>query len=75
MSDFDQIHALTIWNDRSQAGAVHYDGGMKLLIDRRVFTIDDGGIGEIMTFNFKEPLVLNFRVKFHKYGDLKQADA
>ena len=58
MSDFDKIHALTIWNDRSQAGAVHFDGGMKLLIDRRVTTVDDGGIGAGMTLDFKVPLVL-----------------
>ena len=30
--------ALTVYNDRSQAGSDHYDGYLELLIDRRVKT-------------------------------------
>ena len=36
----EEGNSLTIWNDRPQAGSVHYDGGLKLLIDRRVKTRD-----------------------------------
>ena len=46
--DSKKENALTIWNDRPQAGSVHQDGGMKLLIDRRVKTNDSGGIPEKM---------------------------
>ena len=31
---------FTVWNDRAQAGAVHYDGTIKLLVDRRIMTTD-----------------------------------
>ena len=48
MSDVDKVNALTVWNDRSQGGSVHYDGAIKLLIDRRVSTSDFGGISEKM---------------------------
>lgn len=39
---------FTVSNDRSQAGAVHYDGSFRLLVDRRVRTNDSGGIPETM---------------------------
>ena len=44
VSDFEQEHALTVWNDRPQAGTVHYDGKIKLLIDRRTTQKDWGGV-------------------------------
>ena len=48
-ADENLTRALTIRNDRPQAGSVHYgDGGVKLLIDRRSVTIDDGGIPQPM---------------------------
>ena len=62
--------ALTIYNDRPQAAAVHYDGGLKILIDRRVLTRDEGGIPEPMWLNFSEDLYLNFRIKMHDYRDI-----
>ena len=31
-SDYAKEHSLTVWNDRPQAGAVHYDSSIKLLI-------------------------------------------
>ena len=42
----DNQRSLTIRNDRPQAGTVHYDKSVKLLIDRRVSTTDKGGITE-----------------------------
>ena len=54
---------------------MHYDGGMKLLIDRRVSSVDLGGIPDPMFLHFDEPLVLDFRVKLHKYDNLKSSDA
>ena len=70
MSDADKENAFTVWNDRPQAGSVHYDGGMKLLIDRRVSSIDLGGIPDPMFLHFDDPLILDFRVKLHKYDNL-----
>ena len=75
MIDGDKDNTLTVWNDRSQGGSVHYDGSIKLLIDRRVSTNDFGGISQRMHINFPFPLVLHFRVKMHKYDDLKPSDA
>ena len=54
---------------------MHYDGAIKLLIDRRVSTNDFGGIPEKMHLSFTFPLVLHFRVKLHKFDDLKPSDA
>ena len=62
--DESKKKAFTVWNDRPQAGAVHYDKSVKLLIERAVRTKDKGGIGEEMydgkhkpsekqTFNFQ----------------------
>ena len=75
MADVDKVNALTIWNDRSQGGSVHYDGAIKLLVDRRVMTKDFGGIPEKMYLSYGFPLVLHFRVKLHKFSDLKPSDA
>ena len=74
MSDAKKENALTVWNDRPQAGSVHYDGTMKLLIDRRVNTNDAGGIPETMALNFTDDLTLNFRVKLHNFAELSHAD-
>jgi len=30
--DYKQERQFTVWNDRPQAGSVHYDGSIKLLI-------------------------------------------
>ena len=48
MGNQNKTTALTVYNDRSQAGSVHYDGSLKILIDRRVKTNDQGGIPEKM---------------------------
>ena len=48
MGDSTERMSLTIWNDRPQAGSVAYDKSIKLLIDRRVRTSDQGGIPENM---------------------------
>ena len=44
---------------------MHYDGGLKLLIDRRVKTRDEGGIGESMYLSQDYDLTLDFQVKLH----------
>ena len=62
MGHQNKMTAMTIWNDRSQAGSVSHDGSLKLLIDRRVNTNDEGGIPERMRLEFDRDLVLNFRV-------------
>ena len=55
---------FTVWNDRPQAGAVHYNGTIKLLIDRRVGTVDNGGVDDLMyEYETDEQLSLNFKVK------------
>lgn len=66
MSDKEKVNSLTIWNDRPQAGTVHYDGRMKLLIDRRTKLRDFGGLPESMITVYPNNLVLNFRVKLHR---------
>ena len=48
MGDLQGQNSFTVWNDRAQAGSVHKEGGIKLLIDRRVRTNDIGGIPEVM---------------------------
>lgn len=48
---------------------MHYDGTIKLLIDRRVTTIDEGGIPEKMRLDFKDKLRLNFRLEFQSYEE------
>ena len=68
-SDKETRVAMTIRNDRPQAGSVHYDGTIKLLIDRRVTTIDEGGIPEKMRLDFKDNLRLNFRLEFQSYEE------
>ena len=37
---------FAIKTDRPQAGTVHKDGTIKLLIDRRIISMDAGGIGD-----------------------------
>ena len=48
MGDSADKMSFTVWNDRPQAGSVAYDKSIKLLIDRRVRTSDQGGIPENM---------------------------
>ena len=74
-SDSKKENSLTILTDRPQAGSVHKDGGIKLLIDRRIKTNDSGGIPEKMKLDFADDLLLNFDLKFHKHGELTPADA
>ena len=47
----EETRALSVWNDRPQAGSVHSNkqsGGIKLLVDRRIGTLDKGGIPTLM---------------------------
>ncbi len=46
MHDFYGKRSFTVWNDRPQAGSVHYDKSIKLLVQRALLTNDHGGIGE-----------------------------
>ena len=48
MTDFDKLNSITIWNDRPQAGSVHDDKSIKLLIDRNIKSNDNGGIPELL---------------------------
>ena len=62
--------ALTVWNDRPQAGSVHSNeqsGGIKLLVDRRISTNDKGGVPEVLYHRQKSDLVTNFRFKMHNH--------
>ena len=64
---------FTVWNDRPQAGSVHYDGSLKLLIDRQIKTQDRGGISEPMTssaYRDQESLQLEFLVGVSIKDDL-----
>ena len=54
-----------MWNDRPQAGSVHHDQAIKLLIDRNSRSVDRGGVGEnIYDSMSNDPLHLNFEVAF-----------
>ena len=46
--DASETKSFTVFNDRPQAGSVHYDKSIKLLIDRRVKSNDNGGIPDPM---------------------------
>ena len=47
MGDSAGQRSFTVWNDRPQGGSVHEeDKSIKLLVDRRVTTVDLGGIKE-----------------------------
>ena len=57
MGDLEGERSLTVWNDRPQAGSVHFKHGIRLLIERRVNTKDAGGLEEfIMTYQGDEHL-------------------
>lgn len=62
-------------NDRPQAGSVHEDGQIKLLIDRRVRTNDNGGIPNRMHLNYDTDLVLNFRLSMQLAEKLEPTKA
>lgn len=62
--DFAKERSLTVWNDRPQAGSVQDDKSIKLLIDRFVKTVDDGGITEAMVpYRPKSTLDLHFSLR------------
>lgn len=44
MQDYAKTRAFTVWNDRPQAGSVHDDKSIKLLIDRRTKQHDNAGV-------------------------------
>ena len=60
-------NALTVWNDRPQAGSVHaVDSSIKLLIDRKLETFDFGGINEVMdAYRRGTHLNLHFSLKMY----------
>ena len=65
----ETTRALSVWNDRPQAGSVHSNqqsGGIKLLVDRRIGTLDKGGCPGAMSYHFTDDLVVNFRFKTHQ---------
>lgn len=64
--DTDRLQSFTVHNDRPQAGSVHDDRQIKLLIDRRVTTNDNGGIPNKMHLNYDYDLILNFRLSMQK---------
>ena len=68
MGDYAEENSFTVWNDRAQAGSVHQEGGLKLLIDRRVVTTDNGGISESMFLDFDKDLVLDFEVQPYEHS-------
>ena len=66
MHDFDGERSFSVWNDRPQAGSVHYDKSIKLLVQRALLTNDHGGIGEKLYKGrgvSDEILTVNFQVK------------
>ena len=55
---------MTIWNDRPQAGSVHADKSIRLLVERRIRTGDFGGIPEKMSLGSNsDQLHLSFAIK------------
>ena len=54
---------------------MHSDGGLKLLIDRRIMTNDEGGIPEKMQLKFDKDLNLSFRLGLHPAAELTSAQA
>ena len=54
---------------------MHDDGGLKLLIDRRLSTFDLGGIHESMLLDIPHNLNLHFRVKLHAFNELSPSYA
>ena len=48
MQNYAKTQAFTVWNDRPQAGSVHDDNSIKLLIDRRTKQYDNAGMQESM---------------------------
>ena len=72
LSDSLGEKSLTVWNDRPQAGAVHYDGSLKLLIDRAPKTKDYGGIPQSL-FPFQHnALHLNFALAVYETQERSQ---
>ena len=64
MTDFNRLNSITIWNDRPQAGSVHDDKSIKLLIDRKIKSNDNGGIPELLQpFRPDVNLHLHFSLK------------
>ena len=63
VSNVSRNKTLTIWNDRPQAGSVHSNsesGGIKLLIDRFITSVDAGGIDTPMQLRKSMCLKVSF---------------
>ena len=54
---------------------MHYDGRMKLLIDRRMSLTDHGGPLTGMTMDFPNDLTLDFKIKMQRFSDNSPSDA
>ena len=54
---------------------MHYDGRIKLLIDRRMSLTDAGGPLDGMTMDFPNNLILDFKVKMHRFVENSPSDA
>lgn len=66
MHDSIGERSFTVWNDRPQAGSVHYDKSIKLLVQRALLINDHGGIDELLYQDRGVPdqiLTVNFQVK------------
>ena len=68
-------HTISVWNDRPQAGTVHYDGNVRLLIDRRNQLQDEGGMPHPLKMDFPDDLILNFKIKMHPFVENSPSDA
>lgn len=51
---------------------MHSDGKLKLLIDRRANSTDDGGIPEPMNLDYDHDLVLNFKFRLHEPKEMNR---
>ena len=54
---------------------MHYDGRMKLLIDRRMSLTGAEGSLDGMTMDFPNDLILDFKVKMHRFVENSPSDA
>ena len=73
MTDLARDRAFTVWNDRPQAGTVHDDGSLKLLIERRLTLSNHWDVPEPMYGNPHQPdhsFKINFTLMSYQVSDL-----
>ena len=61
-------NSFKVWNDRPQAGSVHPDKSIKLLVQRAITTNDSGGIADPPHLP-EGRLTLNFQLMAYKGGE------